>query len=127
MRAAFVAMSILGCDEQGSHCHPVATLAERWPTIAACDAASETMLSKYENVAFPMVVAVCQTAETSSLEDGQDDVAENAADQHPGLTSRAISLFKSVIPSRKALVDTVSAPVHFVSDSYSWVARKITD
>ena len=34
---------------------------------------------------------------------------------------------KNAIPSKQTLKDTVTAPVHFVTDTYSWVARKITD
>jgi hypothetical protein len=141
MKAAFVVMSILGCDDSGVQCQPVATVARQWATVASCDAASERQLEKYKNVRFPMVVAVCQTADTTALADAEADLADNdptasavpptppkaSTDLHPSLTARAIALVENAIPSKKALRSTISKPVHFVTDSYSWVARKIID
>ena len=143
MKAAFIVMSILGCDDSGANCLPVASVEQQWQTIAACDAASERHLAKYVNVNYPMVVAVCQTAGTTALADSTDDAAgfESAsrsiapvakpvsahADDRAGITSRAIALMKNAIPSKQTLKDTVTTPVHFVTDTYSWVARKITD
>ena len=139
MMAAFIVMSILGCDDSGAKCLPVATVEQQWQTIAACDAESEKHLSKYVNVNYPMVVAVCQTANTTALADSEEEVAGlpvapvipeppvKVETEKAGITSRAISLFKYAIPTKQALKDTVEKPVHFVSDSYSWVARKIVD
>ena len=59
MRAAFIVMSILGCDDSGANCLPVASIEQQWQTIAACDASSETHLAKYVNINYPMVVLVC--------------------------------------------------------------------
>ncbi|MBL0373016.1 hypothetical protein JJB09_13355 [Rhizobium sp. KVB221] len=143
MKAAFIVMSILGCDDSGVQCLPVASVAEQWATIAACDAASEKQLEKFRNVNHPMVVAVCQTADTTALADSEADVAEanldvsgnptppetavGTADKHPGMTERAIALFVNAMPTRKGMKATISKPVHFVTDTYSWVARKIVD
>lgn len=143
MRAAFVVMSILGCDDAGVQCQPVASVQQQWQTIAACDAASEKVLTRYKNVHYPMVVAVCQTAGTTALADSQDNAVENSVDaasralppvppvadkeDEPGLTARAIALVKGAIPTRKGIKTTLTAPVHFVTDTYSWVARKVTD
>lgn len=143
MKAAFIVMSILGCDDSGANCLPVASVEQQWQTIAACDAASEEHLSKYVNVNYPMVVAVCQTAGTTALSDSEEDAAsfESAGrsiapipqpvdakvEEKAGITSRAIAIMKEAIPTKQGLKDTVNAPVHFVTDSYSWVARKITD
>jgi hypothetical protein len=140
MKAAFVIMSILGCNDSGANCLPVATISRQWPTIALCDAASEKELSAYTNVNYPMVVAVCQTADTTALSDSEDDAAALAdlrdhssnVPEPPaakkariGLASRALTLFYKVVPSRKALFGTLEKPVHVVTDTYSWVARKI--
>jgi hypothetical protein len=144
MKAAFIVMSILGCDDSGAQCQPVASVAQEWQTIAACDSASEKVLGKYKNVNYPMVVAVCQTADTTALADSEADAAEasvetasrsiepqpptTTVDQHPGLTARAITLVKQAIPTKKGLkAALVEKPVHFVTDTYSWVARKVTD
>lgn len=139
MKAAFIVMSILGCDDSGVQCQPVATVGQQWTTIADCDAASERELVKYTNVKFPMVVAVCQTANTTALADSVEDIEEGAVvtrsldgtpkppedKANPGLTARAIALVGSVLPSRKGVINTLEKPVHFVTDTYSWVARKI--
>lgn len=140
MKAAFVVMSILGCDDSGVQCLPVASIAQQWPTVAACDAASENQLEKFKNVKFPMVVAVCQTADTTALADSEADLAENdpnlqtvpvppdpSKKAHPGITARAIALVEYALPSKKALKSTISTPLHFVTDTYSWVAHKISD
>lgn len=142
MKAAFIVMSILGCNDAGSVCTPVDQVREEWQTIAACDAASEKHLARYTNVNHPMVVAVCQTAGTNALADSTDDAAgieiasrslgpvpeppQDAAVER-GITARAMQLVKDVIPTRKSLTETASYPVHVVTGTYSWVARKITD
>lgn len=142
MKAAFIVMSILGCDDSGANCLPVASIEQQWQTIAACDASSEDHLAKYVNVNYPMVVAVCQTADTTALSDSEDDVSgfetassiapapkpvDEKAESRAGITTRAIALVKDAIPSRRVLTATVTTPVHFVTDTYSWVARKIAD
>ena len=143
MKAAFIVMSILGCDDSGAQCTPVAQVQEQFQTIAACDAASEKHLSRYTNVNRPMVVAVCQTANTNALADSAEDApaeVETASrslssvpqppqtnEQQRGITARAIQLMKDVIPSKKGVTDTVIYPVHVVTDTYSWVARKIAN
>lgn len=137
MKAAFIVMSILGCDDAGVHCTPVASVSQEWRTIAACDAASESVLKRYQNVNKPVVAAVCQTADAGDDIEPPSDVADQSAatlppvpppvhkDDHQGLMARAKALFSHAVPSRAALQKSVEAPVHFVTDTYSWVARKI--
>jgi hypothetical protein len=136
-------MTILGCNDAGVQCQPVATVAQQWPTIAACDAASDKVLKRYGKVRYPMVVAVCQTAGTTALIDSEDDAVENAGnasghpphkvspmagkEDRPGLTARALALVKAAIPTREGIRSTLVIPVHFVTDTYSWVARKVAD
>jgi len=142
MKAAFIVMSILGCDDNGAACTAVAQVPTQWQTIAACDADSEKQLGTYTNINYPMVVAVCQTADTTALADSTEEAAqletasrsiapipqstpeENA---HPGVTARAINLVRRAIPTREGLKETVTYPVHVVTDTYSWVAKKITN
>lgn len=140
MRAAFVVMSILGCDASGVQCQPVATIPQQWPTIASCDAASDRILSRYSKVKFPLVVAVCQTAGTTALMDSEAEAQENAtpipdrsnrqkdalAKPHrPGITRRAIALLQRAIPTREGIRSTLSLPIHIVTDTYSWVAKEV--
>ena len=89
-----------------------------------------------------MVGAVCQTAETTALADSTEDASgfggvdstiasnpqppqDQARDR--GMTSRAIQLVRNAIPTRKTLSESASYPLHVVTDTYSWVARKITN
>ena len=138
MKAAFVLMSILGCDDSGVHCHPVATPSRQWSTIAACDAASDKMLKRYKDVRYPNMVAVCQTVGTTALTDSQDEIVEQSMagrslppkagkDDKPGLGARALALLRRAVPSRSDIRSTLMLPVHVVTDSYSWVVRKVRD
>ena len=140
MKAAFIVMSILGCDDNGATCAPVAQVPAQWQTIAACDADSEKHLAAYSNANFPMVVAVCQTADTTALADSTEDAAQLETTSRsfepappsmpeeqarPGVTARAMELVRRAIPTKEGLRQTVTYPVHVVTDTYSWVAKKI--
>ena len=140
MKAAFIVMSILGCDDAGTSCTAIAQLPQQWQTVADCDAASEKHLGRYINVNYPMVVAVCQTADTTALSDSTEEAAQvdmaNRSlapvppvneDRERGITARAVELVRDVLPSTNGLKETVTYPVHVVNDTYSWVARKISD
>ena len=142
MKAAFIVMSILGCDDAGATCTPIAQVEQQWQTIAACDAASETHLAHYTNVNHPMVVAVCQTANSTALADSTEDVTEFDTasrsvapvpqpplndERKKGITARALELMTNSLPTTRGLKETVTYPVHVVTDTYSWVARKITN
>jgi exopolysaccharide biosynthesis protein len=137
MKAIVIVMSILGCDDNGTSCVPVASVDHQWVSISACDADSEKELAKYTKVHSPTVVAVCQTADSTALSDSEDDMAAAKAnlaqnkevvaksDNKQSIMTRAISLVKSVIPSKQLVVSVLEKPVHVVTGTYSWVARKI--
>lgn len=129
MKVAVIIMSILGCDDTGTQCVPVATVPRRWTTIAACDAESEAELNAYGGRSYPMIVAVCQTAtDTASIapEVEADQATKPLTDEHrASLFGRAISLVTDVLPSVEGMKDAVTTPVHLVTETYSWVARKV--
>jgi hypothetical protein len=127
MKAAFVIMTILGCDDAGSQCRSLATVDRGWQTIAACDAASDSVLNNYRDADHPMVVAVCQTAETTALVDSEVELQETAEGRHRRLSDSAIALLKNAIPSGTSIRKTLELPRRIVTDTYSWVARKISD
>jgi hypothetical protein len=77
MQTALIIMTILGCDDSATQCHFVEMLDQRWATIQACDAEAEARLSGYNNISYPVVVAVCQTP-------GDTDLAEAASETGPG-------------------------------------------
>lgn len=78
MQAALIIMTILGCDDSATQCHYVEMLDKRWETVEACDAEAEARLSRYNNISYPVVVAVCQTP-------GETGLAEAASQTAPEL------------------------------------------
>ena len=53
-------MTILGCNDGVSQCQYVATAEKTYSSVALCDAATEPVLTRYSNINYPMVIAVCQ-------------------------------------------------------------------
>ncbi|AJY47011.1 hypothetical protein [Martelella endophytica] len=144
MPAALIAMTILGCDDSLSQCRYIDTAPERYATVELCDDALATDLEYYKYSEFPSVVAVCQTpgepiAEALGGADVQGlpvAVADNGAgsvqQMEPSSQSRvadladgAVHSVGSLIPSRKQVRTVLTAPVHVVTDSYAWMARKL--
>ncbi|MCY0146703.1 hypothetical protein OEG84_02970 [Hoeflea sp. G2-23] len=74
MQTALILMTILGCDDTATQCHYVEMLDRRWATIQTCDAEAGNRLKDYSNLDYPVVVAVCQSADDTGL-------AELAADE----------------------------------------------
>ena len=66
VKAAMIMMSIMGCNDGGTHCVPLATTDAKWPTVAACDKESEASLQKYANAHYPMIIAVCQSPQMAA-------------------------------------------------------------
>jgi len=47
-----------------------------------------------------------------------------SANAEPGFISRALSEVRSYLPEQETMKSVITKPVHIVSDSYSWVAKK---
>jgi hypothetical protein len=141
MKAALIVMTILGCDDNVTQCHYISTVNGTWPSIAQCDTESQKELPRFSNRNYPVVVAVCETSGTdivASTEPGQAPMAApqtNAAaqqapaspapqEERPGLPKRALTWLSGAVPDREKMKAIVSAPVHYVEDGYSWVARR---
>ncbi|HEV7318900.1 MAG TPA: hypothetical protein VGO04_09855 [Ensifer sp.] len=136
MKAALIVMTILGCDHDVSQCQFISTVNGTWPSIAQCDTASHAQLPKFSNANFPVVVAVCETsgpglAELTPPPAGaqQAQTPEQAAapEPEPNLPKRTMAFLSGAIPDREKLKTIVTAPVHYIEDGYSWVARRFTD
>lgn len=80
MQAAIIIMTILGCDDSATQCHFVEMLDHRWATIEACDAEAEARLSSYNNISYPVVVAVCQTPGDADLAEAASETGTELAD-----------------------------------------------
>lgn len=135
MKTALIMMTILGCDDSVSQCEFVETPVERFVSIELCDAASEEILGRYTNIGYPTAVAVCQTpppeiaqaiaASNQTLADSVAQAAIPSEEQHRTLRDRAIDAVRQVLPGTAQIKMIFEKPIHVVSDSYSWVAKKI--
>ena len=137
MKTALIMMTILGCDDSVSQCAFVETPPERFVSIELCNAASENVLGRYTNIGYPTAVAVCQMPppEITEALAAQEPVlpADNAAtsiaapteEQEKTLKDRAINAVRQVLPGTAQIKMIFEKPIHVVSDSYSWVAKKI--
>ncbi|WP_085031985.1 hypothetical protein [Ensifer aridi] len=144
MKTALIVMTILGCDDNVSQCHYISTVNGNWPSIAQCDTESQKELPRFSNRNYPVVVAVCETsgpaavASTEPVPDANATLPENAPAQQgttvpveqkakPTLPKRAFALLSGALPDRERLKTIVTAPVHYVEDGYSWVARRFSN
>ncbi len=137
MKTALIMMTILGCDDSVSQCQFVETPPERFVSIELCDAASESVLERYGNIGFPTAVAVCQapppeiadavaaSTEANAAAAANATPAPQLTEEHKTLTARAIDSIREVLPGRAQFKMIFETPIHVVSDSYSWVAKKI--
>lgn len=137
MKTALIMMTILGCDDSVSQCEFVETPAERFVSIELCDAASEEILGRYANIAYPTAVAVCQTPPPEIAEaiarsapvlpeaGALQEAAIPTEEQHKTLKEMAIDAVRQVLPGTAEIKMIFEKPIHVVSDSYSWVAKKI--
>ncbi len=136
MQAVLIAMTILGCNDAVTQCNYVATVEKHWETVALCDAESERQLKHYTNISYPTVIAVCEPPKPEATPPQQAaapvvPAPNNAtAEQEKGFTAFASDIagkVRSHLPSGHSVKSAITAPVHFVSDSYSWVVKKIGD
>jgi hypothetical protein len=140
-------MTILGCNDSGTDCHYIATAAQRWPTIALCDAVSEEQLPNYPNQPYPVIIAVCQNPDVAKLpatiplpqakpglqpapelQPGASAAPEQSTEvteeEKQSLATRAIERVRNVLPTTEGVRTLMNKPVRLVEDGYSWVAKR---
>lgn len=137
MKTALIMMTILGCDDSVSQCEFVETPPERFVSIELCNAASEQVLGRYTNIGYPTAVAVCQlpppdiTEALAAQSPNQPNTTEAAVvsepteEQKKTLKDKAINAVREVLPGKAQIKMIFEKPIHVVSESYSWVAKKI--
>jgi len=137
MKTALIMMTILGCDDSVSQCEFVETPPERFVSIELCNAASEQVLGRYTNIGYPTAVAVCQlpppditealAAQTPTQLNATEAavVSEPTEEQKKTLKDKAIDAVREVLPGKAQIKMIFEKPIHVVSESYSWVAKKI--
>lgn len=62
MGPAFYIMAILGCGEAEAQCETVATVAARYESAEACNAATQGAIEEHSDALYPVVVAQCRPA-----------------------------------------------------------------
>jgi hypothetical protein len=84
MGPAFYVMAILGCGEAEGACEPVSTLATRYESQDACNAATTRAIEKHSDLLYPVVVAQCRPANSpASAQVWADEVKLPASHQAP--------------------------------------------
>lgn len=83
MSVAFYVIAILGCGEGNLPCEQVRVADIRFESREACQAATETQLSRFEDLQFPLVVAECRAHGAAPAAVLPDDVALPARDPRP--------------------------------------------
>jgi len=134
MQAVLVAMTILGCNDSVTQCNYIATVEKQWQTVTMCDADSERQLKQFTNVGYPTVIAVCEPPKPATPPDTPKAVVENIPKPPaPAETQSRLSVFadrvagqvRAHLPSGSDMKTVLVSPVHFVSGSYSWVAKRL--
>lgn len=64
MGPAFYIMAILGCGEADTACEQVGVAQAQYQSVEQCNAATEDALMQHSDVAYPVVVAQCQRADS---------------------------------------------------------------
>jgi hypothetical protein len=84
MGPAFYVMAILGCGEAEGACEPVSTLATRYESQDACNAATSSAIEKHSDLLYPVVVAQCRPANSpASAQVWADEVKLPISHQSP--------------------------------------------
>jgi len=143
MQAALIALTIFGCDDSLNQCSYIDMADTRYATVEACDSDIEKTLAGYDNSGFPTIIAVCrEPGELVNVALGRNpDAALPPAVAMPEttdaksspetqgrlerLTRGSMAALMGIIPTRQQLSAALTAPLHVVTDSYSWVVKKI--
>ena len=89
-------MAILGCGESDAACREVRVEPVRYESQAACLAATEAVLMRNDDLAYPTVVAQCRRADTAAQPLSGSEVMLPDAQNLPQRTPR----FADVSPRR---------------------------
>ena len=127
VKAGLIMMAIMGCNDSATKCVQLSASEPKWPTVQACDKASEKALEAYSNAKYPMVIAVCQSpqlATATNTDQAQQPQAKPQDQPKPTLAQKTLNLVKKAIPTTDGIKSAFEKPVHVIADGYSWVARK---
>lgn len=69
MHPVLIVMAVLGCGDGGEQCQQVERLPTTYASVAACNAAAQDELGRYNNLDYPTIMAQCQAAPGSMVAD----------------------------------------------------------
>ena len=67
MSPLLIAMTLLGCSDAGDQCQTVRVLPARYASVAACNAAAETVLTRLTEADAPVMAVRCQPQPTAQI------------------------------------------------------------
>lgn len=140
MKTALVVMTIMGCDDTVTQCNYIETIDRTWTSIALCDAQTEERMARVQDENYPVIVAVCESADDRVTMDMAGQHADSPSPAAPpvaaadadeqarqGLAARALAIVKRAMPDRATVKTVVSTPVRIVEGGYSWVVKRFAD
>lgn len=143
MQAALIAMTIFGCDDSLNQCSYIDVAETGYATVEACDGEIENKLAAYDDSGFPTIIAVCRApGELVNVALGRNPdaalppsqtlpettIAQSSPDAQgrlQRLTRGSMAALMGILPTRQQLATALTAPLHVVTDGYSWVVKKI--
>jgi hypothetical protein len=67
MSPLLIAMTLLGCSDAGDQCQAVRVLPARYESVAACNAAAETVLTRLTEADAPVMAVHCARLPATTL------------------------------------------------------------
>ncbi|MBO6639285.1 MAG: hypothetical protein JJ920_16490 [Roseitalea sp.] len=120
MKELVVVLTLMGCDDAGAHCDYIDTPAGRWPSMAACQDASEALLTRIE-ADYPSTAAQCEVLDAGAIAVAGDMVpAERPARAASDEAAIAVTVSP---PTRRGMVRRwVTVPVRAVASQPARIA-----
>jgi len=114
---ALIVLSLLGCDDAGTHCEYLRAADRQYATMESCQSASDAFLAASQDADYPAVVAICApAAETAGrpvpperLDEAGTPVAVDV--REPDFLERVAGAIVDLAPDRETLTKPVDATV----------------
>lgn len=100
IKAALVAMTVIGCDCDAKLCEFIAETPAQWATVAECEAAMQSQIVGRNNFNYPLISGICRTvpdpvsnaiAVSASREAGWSAAFDTTAPRAEGLYGNVVA------------------------------------
>lgn len=120
MKELVVVLTLMGCDDAGTHCEYIDSPDGRWPTVAACQDAGEALLTRVD-ADYPSTAAQCKVLDAGAIAVAGDTVP---ADRPAlGITDETAIAVTVSPPTRRGMVRRwVTVRVQTVADKPARIA-----